>query len=77
MTVDTYAAALALCSDDIVQAVHAADPARIQAAIEQAFTLTAPDGTNPAVALITILAAQIIPGLPVELRLLWVEGVAA
>jgi hypothetical protein len=77
MTVDTYAAALALCSDDIVQAVHDADHTRIRAAIAQAFTLTPPDGTDPAVALITILAAQIIPGLPVDLRLMWVEGVAA
>lgn len=78
MTVETYCEALALCSAEIVEAVDHRDQTKIAATIRQAFTLTPPDGVqlDPAVALIVVLAAQILPTLSVETRLGWVTEVA-
>lgn len=75
MTLETYASAVALCSDRIVQAVHDEQPARIAAEIAQTFTLTVPTGVDPVLALVTVLAAQVLPTLKLESRLAWVEAV--
>lgn len=74
MNIDTYAAALALLSDRIVQAVHDERPDRVRAELVMTTTLTLPVGVDPVAALVTVLAAQVLPTLPLEARLGWVES---
>ncbi len=73
--VDAYLLALALASDGIVQAANAAepDPDGVQAAIDAALSIQAPEGMHAWTALVTVLAAQVIPNLRPDLRLLWVS----
>jgi hypothetical protein len=74
---EPYLLALALMSDRIVQACHDEQPARIAREIAQALTLTSPAGVDPMTALVTVLAAQVLPTLRLEARLAWVERVVA
>lgn len=54
-----YAEALLHLSARIVGTVHDEGPAAISRVIDQALIVEAPPGVDPAVALITILAAQV------------------
>lgn len=74
MNVATYAAALALLSDRIVQAVHDERPDRVRAELVMTTTLSVPVGVDPVAALVTVLAAQVLPTLRLEARLAWVES---
>ncbi len=67
-----YATRLAYASAEIVAAVHDDGPAEALRRIEQALALAAPAGTNPVVALVTVLAAQISPLSTVRSNLDWV-----
>lgn len=77
MNREIYASAVALCSDRVVQAVHDELPERVAAEIAQMLTLSAPSGMDPMTALVTVLAAQVLPTLALESRLAWVERVGA
>jgi hypothetical protein len=67
-----YADTLAHHSALIIGAVHDLGPDAVQDAIDRALIVEAPAGIDPAVALVTILAAQIDPTTRTSQRLGWV-----
>lgn len=56
----------------IIGAVHDEGPGAVQEAIDRALIIPAPGNVDPAVALITVLAAQVDPTASAETRLGWV-----
>lgn len=58
----------------ILDALRDGGPDELLAAIRDALTYSAPAQINPVVALITVLAAQIDPTVPLGRRLGWVTG---
>lgn len=72
MTVEEYAGTLLHLSARIVGTVHDEGPEAILKAIDQALIVEAPGGVDPAVALITVLAAQVDVDTTAWARLAWI-----
>jgi hypothetical protein len=70
---EAYYERLARYSDLVVQAVRTRDPHRIGRLIDHALILPAPPGVDPAVALVTVLAAQVDPAADRATRLGWTD----
>lgn len=72
-----YAEQLHHHSARIIGAVHDEGPDAVQQAIDRALIIPAPPGMDPAVSLITVLAAQVNPEATTQERLGWVADLAA
>lgn len=68
-----YAANLLHLSERIIGAVHDDGPDELSRLIDQALIIEAPPGIDPAVALVTVLAAQVDPDTTAEQRAGWVR----
>lgn len=73
---ERYAEQLLLRSKFIVEAVHDHGPAEVIRQIDLALAMEQPTGVDPAVALATVLAAQVDPDTTDEQRLSWVRALA-
>jgi hypothetical protein len=73
MSAALYAANLLLLSERIIGAVHDDGPDELLRLIDAALIVEAPPGVDPAVALVTVIAAQVDPDTTAEQRLGWVR----
>jgi len=73
---ERYAEQLLMHSKFIVGAVHDQDPREVIRQVDLALALEQPPGVDPAVALATVLAAQVDPDTTDEQRLAWVRAFA-
>lgn len=71
---EVYLERLARHSDLIVRAVRTGDRRYFGRFIDLALAMEAPSGVDPAVALITVLAAQVDPDVDAEQRLGWIRA---
>lgn len=73
---ERYAEELLIRSKFIVEAVHDHGPREVLRQIDLALAVEQPPGVDPAVALATVLAAQVDPDTTDEQRLAWVRAFA-